>query len=370
MRRLASVLAVALVVGDLQAGATAPQDAVWESARPGRELVLPRDHASHPGHKLEWWYYTGNLDARDGRRFGYQLTFFRIGVNRQPASPSTWALRDLFMTHLAVTDVAGQRFHFVERLNRSGPEWAGASSSTYRVWNDDWEASLDGRRHRLRAAEGAIGLDLTLEESRPPALHGERGYSRKGAAEGNASYYYSLTRMTTRGTLRVNGQSIPVTGDSWMDHEFGTSFLEGGTRGWDWFSLQLEDGRDLMLYRFRNADGTIDPHSSGTIVEANGSTTGLAAADFSLDAGRMWTSEATGGRYPVEWRVRIPSLRLDLTVAAAVDQQELHMGGTTGVHYWEGAIDVKGTSPGGPVRGRGYLEMTGYAGRTMGEVLR
>ena len=356
----------------LAAATLAAQAPVWKQATPGRPITLPADHASHPDYKVEWWYYTGSLDAADGRRFGYQLTFFRIGIDALPVNPSRWAVRDLFMTHLAVTDVNGRRYQFTERMNRSGPGWAGAATDVYRVWNEDWQATLgpDGE-HRLTAAGKGFGVDLQLAERRPAVLHGDRGYSQKGAASGNASYYYSLTRMPTTGTITIDGRPIAVTGQSWMDHEFGTSFLEPEQVGWDWFSVQLDDGHDLMVFRLRRADGTIDPRSSGTLVAADGSFTRITFDEgFRLEPGRTWTSPVSGARYPVAWRLLLAGSVVDLAVTAALNDQELHTEQSTGVTYWEGAIDVRGRVNGRDVKGRGYLEMTGYSGPAMGALLR
>jgi predicted secreted hydrolase len=346
----------------------AAQPVAWKQAAPGRRIVLPADHRSHPGYRLEWWYYTGNLLDRQQRRFGYQLTFFRIGVNLSAPTPSAWAVRDVYMAHAAITDVAGNRHVAVERLNRAGIGWAGASDQTYRVWNEDWRAGLEDGRHRLIAATKELAVDLTLDEGKPPALHGADGFSQKGASAGNASYYYSLTRMPTRGTLRVGGQSYEVIGLSWMDHEYGTTFLERTQAGWDWFSIQLDDGSDLMMFRLRGVDGSADARSSGTVIARDGSTRALDAAAFTLVPGRLWRSGATDARYPVEWRLTVPGERLDLVVRAAIDAQELS-GLASGVAYWEGAIDVQGTRRDRAIGGRGYLEMTGYAGRPMGEVM-
>ncbi len=350
------------------AAAAAGAAGAWKEATPGRPIVLPADHASHPDYKIEWWYYTGNLDAGGGQRLGYQLTFFRIGVDPVPVNPSRWAVRDLYMTHLALTDVTGRTYRFTERMNRAGPGWAGASTTAYRVWNEDWEAVLgpDGVHH-LTARTADFGLDLTLDERRPAVLHGDHGYSRKGAAPANASHYYSLTRMPTRGTITLGGRAFAVTGLSWMDHEFGTSFLEREQVGWDWFSIQLDDGRDLMIFQLRRADGSIDPRSSGTLVEPDGKAIPITVADgFRLTPGRTWTSAASGARYPVAWTIDIPARRLTLAVTAAVNDQELRAANGSGVTYWEGAIDVTGQG----IRGRGYLEMTGYAGAPMGRFLR
>ena len=342
----------------------------WRQALPGFVFEFPRDHASHPEYKIEWWYYTGNL-ASGGMRFGYQLTFFRIGVESQPKNPSRWALRDLFMTHFAITDLGSKQYRYSERMNRAGAGWAGAESSHYRVWNQDWEArrGTEGGHH-LKASDRDMKLALVLSEGKRPVIHGERGISQKGNAAGNASHYYSLTRMPTRGTLILNGQSYSVEGESWMDHEFGTSFLEKEQTGWDWFSLQLEDGSDLMLFQLRRSDGSVDPHSSGTWISADGRSTPIRVDDFILRPGKTWRSEASGARYPVIWELEAPKQDLRLRLSTPVENQELRTERSTGVTYWEGAVEVQGTRAGRPVRGRGYLEMTGYAGQAISEKFR
>ena len=346
----------------------------WKAADPGYELSFPRDHAAHPDHRIEWWYYTGNLRAADGRRFGYQLTFFRFGVDLQPVNPSRWAVRDLYMAHFAVTDIGLGAHHVAERLNRAGIGWAGASTETLHVWNDGWAVTLDEsdrRIQRLAAAsdDGGFAIDLRLDPAGPPVLHGVNGFSQKGAEVGNASHYYSLTRLRTTGRLVVGGETLDVEGLSWMDHEFGTSFLEPAQAGWDWFSIQLDDGTDLMVYVMRRMDGARDPRSSGTLVSQNG-VSHLRVDDYRLTPGRRWTSPSSGAAYPVTWRIESPPHGLELEVTAAVDAQELETGQSTGVTYWEGAIDVGGTRDGAPVAGSGYLEMTGYAGAPMSTVLR
>lgn len=342
----------------------------WRQAAPGYTLELTRDHASHPEYKVEWWYYTGNLDARDGRRFGYQLTFFRIGVDPNPSNPSRWAVRDLFMTHLALTDIDGARYHFAERANRAGIGWAGAAVDHYRVWNEDWEAELGPSGHHvLKAMDGGFGINLDLESLKPMVAQGVRGYSQKGADPGNASHYYSLTRMKTTGTIQVDGALVEVEGLSWMDHEFGTSFLETEQVGWDWFSIQLDDGSDLMLFQLRRQDGTRDVHSSATFVAPDGRSTPVSVDGFALDpTGESWRSTASESTYPTAWRIGVPAQGLDITVKALVADQELRTQKSTGVTYWEGAIEVSGTRNGKPVRGRGYLEMTGYSGASMGSL--
>jgi predicted secreted hydrolase len=355
------------------AGAAAGEEppSAWRNAERGRVLRLPADHASHPEYRIEWWYYTGNLTSKAGRRFGYQLTFFRIGVDPAPANPSRWTVRDLFLAHFAITDIAGRRHRAVEKLSRPALGWAGARTDVLRVWMDDWSVHHGDRGHHLTAssAEPSLMLDLSLGEGRPPVLHGERGYSQKGSEPGNASHYYSLTRMPTRGTLAIDGERFEVEGASWMDHEFGSSFLEKTQAGWDWFSIQLDDGTDLMLFQLRAADGSVDPRSSGTIVAGDGRISPFAAGAFTLTPVRRWSSPTSGASYPVEWRIDAPGSRLALTVRAAVDAQEMHAGLQSGIAYWEGAVEIAGTRDGRPVTGRGYLEMTGYSGRAMGELL-
>jgi predicted secreted hydrolase len=338
---------------------------------PGFVFEFPRDHASHPEYKIEWWYYTGNLVSHRGKRFGYQLTFFRIGVESQPKNPSRWAVRDLFMTHFAITDISGKQYRFTERMNRAGPGWAGAESSHYRVWNQDWEARIDAEgKRQLRAADRDMKLALVLSEGKPPVIHGERGVSPKGNAAGNASHYYSLTRMPTRGTLSLGGETYPVEGESWMDHEFGTSFLEKEQTGWDWFSLQFEDGSDLMLFRLRRSDGSLDRHSSGTWIGADGTSISIGVGDFIVRPEETWRSAASGARYPIAWEIEVPKQELRLRLSTLVENQELRTERSTGVTYWEGAVEVQGTRAGRPVRGRGYLEMTGYAGPAISEKFR
>lgn len=380
---MALVWLAAIVCRDVPALGQRPDP--WMRAAPARPVHLPEDHVSHPDYRLEWWYYTGNLRGSDGRAYGYQVTFFRVGVDAAPSNPSTFAVRDLYLAHVAVTDIEAGRHVFADRLNRAGVHWAGARADRYEVWNENWRASLDSRgRHRLVVDAGTFALDLTLAPGKPPVLQGDAGYSRKGRDPGNASHYYSLTRMPSAGTLRLNGRTVAITGTSWMDHEFSTSALDPGTRGWDWFALQLDDGRELMLYQLRQDNGTASPYSSGTIVGRDGRTEHLGVGDFTATPGRTWRSTASGAVYPVEWEVRVPKAGLTLTVRTAVDAQELRTRRSTNVTYWEGAVRVTGTSQPAAVRkgaadaarapvavsGVGYLELTGYSGAKMSEVMR
>lgn len=371
----ASFLVPALLVLSVPHALAADAGPEWKRARPGRAFSFPRDHGAHEDHRLEWWYYTGNLETEDGRRLGYQLTFFRTGVVHSPTNPSRWAVRDVYVAHFAVSDLAGGSFRSFERIHRRGIERAGIrldpEDGGVRVWNDDWSARITGRRHELRAATREASIELTLESMKPPVLQGEAGYSRKGGSEGNASCYYSLTRLRTTGRVRIGAETLRVRGESWMDHEFGTSFLEEEQVGWDWFSIQLEDGRDLMLFQLRREDGSVDPRSSGTIVSPEGVASPIRPGRFRLEPGRTWISPASGGRYPVRWSIHLPDASWRLDVTAALDDQELRTPRSTGLSYWEGAIRVRGTDEEGrQVQGRGYLEMTGYAGTPMGDVMR
>jgi len=291
-----------------------------------------------------------------------------VGIDPAPVNPSRWAVRDIHMAHLAVSDPEGRRYRFDERLSRSGPGLSGAASDRYRVWNDDWSAGVDEQqRHVLQATSRSASVQLTLDEGKAPVVNGVNGISQKGARPGNASHYYSMTRMPTRGVITVDGERFDVTGESWMDHEFGTSFLEPEQQGWDWLSLQLDDNRELMLYQLRRADGSRDLRSSGTLIDHRGGARHLGAADFTLAPSGATFTAPSGAVYPVGWTIAVPGEQIALTVSTPLANQEL---ATTaaGIAYWEGMIRVTGTAGGRAVTGRGYLEMTGYNG-SLGRVM-
>ena len=321
-----------------------------------RPFVFPRDHGPHPEYAVEWWYYTGNLADAAGRRFGFQLTFFRLAIAPDAAPrDSGWATRDIYMAHFALTDVAPGRFYAFERFSRGAAGLAGAQGEPFRVWLEDWEALGQGPHGtpiRLRAAGGDVALDLTLEAGKPPVLQGDRGLSQKSAEPGNASYYYSLTRMPAAGTVRVAGANYRVAGLAWMDREWSTSALGPDQVGWDWFALHLDDGRDLMFYQLRLKGGGSDPFSKGVLVAADGPYRPLARDDVRLEPSGTWTSPRTGGAYPASWRLAVPAEGIDLTITPLLADQEL----PTTVVYWEGAVRLAGSQG-----GFGYLEMTGYA---------
>lgn len=325
-----------------------------------REFTFPTDHGPHPEFRTEWWYYTGNLETAEGRRFGFQLTFFRSALAPEmPARQSEWATRQAWLAHFALSDVDGERFRSCERWSRGAAGLAGVRTEPFRVWVKDWSAQAVGSQAfpmRLTASADGVVLDLTLQRGKPPVLQGERGLSRKSAEPGNASYYYSLTRMPAEGTVRFGDEFFAVTGLAWMDREWSTSSLGADQVGWDWFALQLSDGRDLMLYQLRRQDGGADPASSGSLVGPDGGARSLSSADFSIDGLDLWTSPRSGAAYPARWRVRVPSEELDLEVRPLLADQELDVS----FRYWEGAVAVEGTRAGRPVRGRGYVELTGY----------
>ena len=376
MMRCLKILASTFLLTAVFGAVVGTQESVdgWRLATPDYVLEFPRDHAAHSDYRIEWWYYTGNVETVEGRRFGYQLTFFRVGINPSPINPSQWTVRDLHMAHFAITDVERATHRVSERLNRSGVGWAGASTDTLQVWNEEWRASMTGTTHRLQAIDttehGELSLDLRLDSGDAvPVRHGVNGFSQKGRQIGNASHYYSFTRLETVGQLVVDGESFDVSGFSWMDHEFGSSFLEESQIGWDWFSIQLDDGTDVMVYTIRSIDGEPGRLSSGTVVTTE-SVTILDSSDYQLAPVRQWTSPRTGAAYPVVWKLELPNEGLSLDVAAVVEAQELVTAESTGVTYWEGTVEVSGTRNGEDIAGRGYLEMTGYAGPPMSTVLR
>ena len=330
-------------------------------ALPGYTFSFPRDHYAHEEFRTEWWYYTGHLRTQGGEEYGYHVTFFRSGLAEARANPSRWAAKNLYLAHFAVSDISRKSLRYFERMNRAAMGQAGASEAELRVWVGDWDLSGDGATQRLRAREGELAVDLTLAVQKPPVIHGEHGVSQKGEGRGHASHYYSLTRLKTNGTLTLRGKAQPVTGWSWMDHEFGSTRLSPDQVGWDWFSLQFDDGADLMLYIIRKADGQFDRFSAGTWVGVDGRSALLRQSDFTIEPLDHWVSPRTKGRYPIRWRLRVAPMALDVIVTPAFPDQELDTAKTTQVIYWEGAASAAGTIAGRPLRGRGYVEMTGYA---------
>ncbi|MEQ8262214.1 lipocalin-like domain-containing protein [Pseudohaliea sp.] len=323
-----------------------------------RRFAFPEDHNAHRAFRNEWWYFTGQLATADGEGFGYQVTFFRIAL--APAAPgrsSAWATRQVWMAHVALSAIdAGAHWHG-ERFARAALGLAGQQARPFRVWLEDWQVTGgEGGSFpwELAVATEDFTLALSLSPERDPLLQGDEGLSQKSAEAGNASYYYSITRLATAGAITVGGERHTVTGRSWLDREWSTSALGADQAGWDWFSLQLDNGADLMVYRLRQKDGSTDRHSAGTLLGADGRRQALAAGDFQLQPRRWWRSE-DGTRYPVAWRLQVPGAGLDLRVEALLDDQVMD----TAVRYWEGAVSVA-EADSDRTLGRGYLEMTGY----------
>lgn len=335
----------------------------WKVARPDYEWSFPRDHWAHEGYRTEWWYFTGHL----GERFTYQFTFFRIGVLRErPDFPSSWTATSLVMGHAALTDLATKRHLFSEVLYREVPllagygafpepriGWSRAPAGTDDLWSLDWNG--EGFDFAAMDESEGFGFRLSTRPKKPLVFQGPGGFSRKGEGEGAASHYYSLTRLETKGVVELAGERIEVTGESWMDKEFSSSQLAENQVGWDWFSLRLDDGRELMLYLMRAENGAVD-YANGTMVDEEGKTAYLDRSAFEVAVLDHWTSPATAARYPSKWRIWVAGL--DLRVISAVPDQENRSRLPRGVYYWEGAVLVE-TSDGKPI-GRGFVEMTGY----------
>jgi predicted secreted hydrolase len=266
--------------------------------------------------------------------------------------------------HFAVSDVSSKRFRHFQKLSRGAYGEAGFDDGDRLAWIDNWSCERTGdHSFRLRAADTGVALDLLLESPRAPVIHGENGISQKAEGSGRASHYYSLTRMETKGSIEIDGRKHMLTGKTWFDHEWATNQLAANQTGWDWFSLQLDDGSDLMLFQIRTKEGGRDPYSSGTLVSQKGESRKICLSDFDLAPIDWWTSPHTKARYPVAWKISIPSRKLDLTVRARFQDQEL---ASQPFSYWEGAVSAEGTCHGHPVKGKGYLEMTGYSGRIVG----
>lgn len=341
----------------------APSDAAYARAMEPRAFQFPRDHGPHPEYRTEWWYYTGNLAGADGTPYGYQLTFFRSALT--PALPervSNLATNQVYMAHFAVSDGDAREHVSFERYSRGAGSLAGATGvPTYSVWLEDWSArQVKPGVVRLQAqaegSDGPVALDLTLTETRPPLFHGKQGLHQKGPETGNASYYYSLVGLETAGSLTIDGKSVPVTGHSWMDHEFGTSALGEGVLGWDWFSLQLDNGAAIMVYDLRTANGGAAPSIEGALAWPDGRLETLTGDDFAITPTTQWTSPTTGFTYPSGWELRIPEHEIELRVTPLFPDQEMNVSFV----YWEGAVVALGRMEGEEAQGRGYVELTGY----------
>lgn len=325
---------------------------------------FPADHGAHPSYRLEWWYITGNLDSADGRRFGFQFTLFRNALDAQPvSSPSRWATNQVYLAHLALTDADQNRFYNDERYSRGALGLAGIDAFPFRAWLEDWRIDAAGNNvcdacfeTRLSAKSHSFGLDLLLRNLKAPVLHGDAGLSRKSNTPGNASYYYSYSRLQTQGELSLEGRTYQVSGESWFDHEWSTSALEETQSGWDWFSIQLSDNTELMLFQLRHRDDPRQNYFYGTLIDSRGNAGQLSGKDFSIETTGTWSSPGSGATYPAGWKISIPAHDIELALTPLMAAQEMDQS----FRYWEGAVDASGIRSGRPLSGRGYVELTGY----------
>ncbi|MFC1659892.1 lipocalin-like domain-containing protein [Gemmatimonadota bacterium] len=337
-----------------------PVDGFARALKP-RPFAFPLDHGPHLDYRTEWWYLTGNLMGSNGELYGFQFTIFRSALDPEaPSGGSPWATNQVYMGHLALTDLGSRTFDAFERFSRGAQGLAGSQAEPFRVWLEDWV--LEGRGDglfplRLAASEGDRGLSLVLTPEKPLVLQGDEGHSQKGPEAGNASFYYSYTRLATTGTVTVEGREVPVQGTAWFDREWSTSAISGNQVGWDWFALQLSDGRDLMYYQIRRADGSPDPLSKGVLVDGQGGVTNFGSELLELEVRESWESPEDGTLYPSRWCLAIPEEDIKLEVTPLIPNQELNLT----FRYWEGAVAVRGTANGTSVEGRGYVELTGYA---------
>ena len=326
-----------------------------------REFEFPADHGPHEGYKLEWWYFTGNLAASDGRRYGYQFTIFRSALSPEidvadkvEDATAYWATNQLYSAHFALTDVDRATFSSSERFSRGAADLAGARADPFRVWVDDWSVVGVGDNFtlRLQAVGEGYSLDLELTPEKPIVLQGDRGLSPKGNDPGQASYYYSIPRFKTSGTVDSGAGGVEVQGASWMDREWSTSLLGSDQTGWDWFSLQLDDDRELMYFQLRNRQEDEPPFTEGSLIDAQGQVSELGNVELSVI--EEWTSPVSQITYPSGWDLLIPDHDLELQVVPLLKGQELNVS----VRYWEGAVQILDGD--GVPRGYGYVELTGY----------
>jgi predicted secreted hydrolase len=335
--------------------------AVADGSRP---LTFPQDFGAHEDFRTEWWYYTGNLQTSESRPFGFELTIFRVGLlppTVEVPATSKWYGHSIYFAHFALSDIQADQFHAYERYSRPGPGLAGAQADPYKAWLEDWKITQKSPGvYQLQAEQEGIRLDLTLNDELGVVLHGDNGYSRKGKSLENASYYFSQPRLRAQGTVELDGKQYPVSGLTWMDHEFSTSVLDPDQVGWDWFSLQFEDGSALMLYQLRQQDGKISEASSGTFVDGQDKAHPIDLSAFKIAVKDEWRSPHTQALYPAAWEIQIQQPDCLLQARPLMADQEIHFPAVT---YWEGAVQFEGTCAGREVRGKGYVELTGYGGK-------
>lgn len=323
---------------------------------PGRTLQFPRDLGSHPDFRTEWWYVTGWLDDERGAPLGMQLTFFRHRPGVAEGNASRFAARQLIFAHAALADPAFGRLRHDQRIARAGFELAQAGEGTTDVRIDDWILQRIGDRYIARIRGNSFGFDLTFTVTQSPLLEGEQGFSRKGPDAAQASYYYSEPHLAVTGTVTIGTRAFAARGTAWCDHEWSSEYLAAEASGWDWTGINLDDGGAVMAFVMRRkGGGTL--WAGGSVRRADGTTRAYGPHDVVFESRRTWRSPRTQATYPIATSVVIGDVRLDLE--PLMDDQELDARVSTGVVYWEGAVRAMAN---GHAAGRGYLELTGYAG--------
>ena len=359
---LSLTLMISLKITDFRV-ANAEEPQVFSQALSGYVYQFPRDFYSHDDFRIEWWYYTGNLEeVGTSRPFGYQLTFFRVALDTTDSNPnsSKWKVAHIYFAHMTLTDIEGEKFHYFERINRKGIGNAGADSERLMVWNEDWFLKGKDEKHLIEAVESGMGIKLQLVPMKELVFHGQNGISKKGSKIGNASHYFSYTRMKTSGTVFMHGKAYKVLGTSWMDHEYSSNQLNDELAGWDWFSLKLDNQTELMLYQLRRKAGGVDSFSSGTLVSADGVTRHLKRNEFTVRPLTQWKSKRSGITYPSGWKLEVPSFGIKLSLSPDLNDQELYDLRSISASYWEGSVSAEGTIRGDMVKGKGYVELVGY----------
>ena len=359
---LSLTLMISLKITDFRV-ANAEEPQVFSQALSGYVYQFPRDFYSHDDFRIEWWYYTGNLEeVGTSRPFGYQLTFFRVALDTTDSNPnsSKWKVAHIYFAHMTLTDIEGEKFHYFERINRKGIGNAGADSERLVVWNEGWSLKGKDEKHLIEAVESGMGIKLQLVPMKELVFHGQNGISKKGSKIGNASHYFSYTRMKTSGTVFMHGKAYKVLGTSWMDHEYSSNQLNDELAGWDWFSLKLDNQTELMLYQLRRKAGGVDSFSSGTLVSADGVTRHLKKNEFTVRPLTQWKSKRSGITYPSGWKLEVPSFGIKLSLSPDLNDQELYDLRSISASYWEGSISVEGTIRGDLIKGKGYVELVGY----------
>ncbi len=326
-----------------------------------KELNFPKDHGSHPEFKTEWWYFTGHLQNNFAKKFGLELTFFRVGVNTQNSMRSKWAVQSIYLAHFAITDDENDSFNHAEKISRDNFSKAGSSLSTLDVWIDDWSAKLKDNTILLSANSEDISISLNLTPFKNVVLQGRDGFSQKGPKIGQASYYSSFTNLKGSGTIRIKNTIHQISkAKVWMDHEVTSSDIAYGIEGWDWFAIQLDDDSELMIYQLRDKQNNPTKYSSGTIIYPDGQTKRLNNSDFKITPHSTWKSKTTNINYPHEWTIIVPKDEIELVIVPTVKNQEMTTSKSTRNSYWEGRSTVTGRVKGKEKTGNAYVELVGY----------